>query len=358
MGDSRRAVIVMPAYEPAARFVEVVEALSGDGREIVIINDGSSAECLAAFTRVAALPHVTVLEHAVNLGKGQALKTAFNHFLLNAPAGAVGVVTADADGQHLPEDIRRVAQRLEQDDRALILGSRAFSGAALNHAVPLRSRFGNVMTRAVFKLLVGRALTDTQTGLRGIPRGFLGELLQVEAGRYEFELEMLIRAQQRQLPIEEMPIATVYGAFAKSHFNPLRDSLRIYFVFLRFISLSIITAAIDYAAFAIVFTARHDVFTAIVTARVISASFNFIVNRRVVFRSRGNAVFEALKYVTLVIALMSISYGLITTLVTVAGMNVYLAKVLVEGTLFAASFALQNLVVFAGRPHSGNSRLK
>jgi glycosyltransferase involved in cell wall biosynthesis len=348
--DQRLAVIVIPAYEPAAKLVEVVEALSADGREILVVNDGSSAACAPTFTRVAGLPRVTVLAHAVNLGKGQALKTAFNHFLLNASPAAVGVVTADADGQHLPEDIRRVAQRLEQDDHTLILGSRAFSGH-----VPIRSRFGNVMTRGVFKLLVGRALTDTQTGLRGIPRDFLGELLQVETGRYEFELEMLIRAQQRQLAIEEVTIATVYGTFATSHFNPLRDSLRIYFVFVRFISLSIITAAIDYAAFAVVFTARHDVLTAIVTARVISASFNFIVNRSVVFRSRGNALFEAMKYVTLVIALMSISYGLITTLVTVAGMNVYLAKVIVEGTLFAASFALQNLVVFAGRRQAGTS---
>lgn len=351
--DSRRAVIVIPAYEPTAKLVEVVEALTGDGRAILVVNDGSSSGCAATFTRVAALPQVTVLTHAVNLGKGQALKTAFNHVLLNAPAAAVGVVTADADGQHLPEDIRRVAERLERGDDALILGSRAFSGS-----VPLRSRFGNVMTRGVFKLLVGRALTDTQTGLRGIPRSFLGELLQVETGRYEFELEMLIRAQQRRLPIEEVTIATVYGAFAKSHFNPLRDSLRIYFVFLRFISLSVITAAIDYAAFAIVFTARRDVLTAIVIARIISASFNFLVNRHVVFRSRGNALFEAAKYVTLVIALMSISYGLITTLVSVAGMNVYLAKVLVEGTLFAASFALQNLVVFAGRRQAGNTAQK
>lgn len=340
-GDPRRAVIVIPAYQPAAKLVEVIEALNADGRAIVVVDDGSSGDCAAIFSRVASLPHVTVLTHAVNLGKGQALKTAFNHFLLNMGA-SVGVVTADADGQHLPEDIRKVAERLERGDETLILGSRAFSGT-----VPLRSRFGNTMTRGVFKLLVGRALTDTQTGLRGIPRQFLTELLQVETGRYEFELEMLIRAHQRRLPIEEVTIATVYGAFAKSHFNPLRDSLRIYFVFLRFISLSIVTAAIDYAAFAVVFTARHDVLTSIVIARVISASFNFIVNRRVVFRSRGNALAEAMKYVTLVIALMSISYGLITTLVDVAGMNVYLAKVLVEGTLFAASFALQNLVVFS-----------
>ena len=343
--DPRRAVIVIPAYEPTEQLTALAAELSEDARAILIVNDGSSTRCASIFAQAAMLPNVTVIAHAVNLGKGHALKTAFNHVLLHSPAESAGIVTADADGQHLATDIRRIAERLERGraDGALILGSRAFSGN-----VPLRSRFGNVMTRGVFRLLVGRALLDTQTGLRGIPRSFLGELLQIEAGRYEFELEMLIRAA-RQRRVEEVEIATVYGAFAKSHFNPLRDSLRIYFVFVRFLSLSILTAAIDYIAFAIAFTARHDILIAIVTARLIAGTFNFIANRQVVFRSRGNAAAEAMKYAALVVALMTISYGLITTLVNVFDVNVYVSKVLVEGSLFAASFALQNLVVFAGR---------
>ena len=319
--------------------------MSGDSRRAVIVNDGSSPECREVFTRVAGMPRVTLLTHAVNLGKGQALKTAFNHVLINSAPDTAGVVTADADGQHLAGDIRRVAERLEQlpGDRTLILGSRGFSGE-----VPLRSRFGNVMTRGVFRILIGRALSDTQTGLRGIPRSFLGELLHVSAGRYEFELEMLVRAAKR-MTIEELPIATVYGAFAKSHFNPLRDSLRIYFVFLRFLSLSIITAAIDYATFAIVFTARHEILTAIGVARLIAGTFNFLANRSVAFRSRGNVAPEAAKYAALLVGLMLISYALISALVNVFHFNVYVGKVLVEGTLFLASFALQNLVVFSRR---------
>jgi len=342
--DTRRAVIVIPAYEPTTKLVELVADLSADGRPIVVVDDGSSPQCREVFEKVAALPNVILLVHAVNLGKGQALKTAFNQVLLQTPADAVGVVTADADGQHLAADIRRVAERLEQGGpRALILGSRAFQGT-----VPLRSRIGNVMTRRIFTLLIGRALTDTQTGLRGIPRSFLGELMQLKAGRYEFELEMLIRAT-RQMPIEELTIATVYGDFATSHFSPLRDSLRIYFVFLRFISLSIVTAAIDYATFAIVFNARPNILLSICIARLIAGTFNFTANRTVVFRSRGPVVSEAVKYATLVIILMSISYSLVTVLVTVLRLNVYVSKVIAEGGLFLASFALQNLVVFGNR---------
>jgi glycosyltransferase involved in cell wall biosynthesis/SAM-dependent methyltransferase len=344
-GD-RRSVIVIPAYEPTPALVDLVADLNSDGRTIVVIDDGSSAGCRETFARVAALSHVVLLSHAVNLGKGQALKTAFNYVLLHTPADAVGVVTADADGQHLSKDIRRVADRLEQggDEAALILGSRTFE-----KSVPIRNRAGNVLTRGVFRLLIGRALGDTQTGLRGIPRAFLPELMRLETGRYEFELEMLVRATARRMPIEELPIATVYGDFAKSHFNPLRDSLRIYFVFLRFVGLSIVTAAIDYAAFAIVYRSQHNILLGTIIARAIAGLFNFTANRTLVFRSRGNASTEALKYATLVITLMTISYGLVTTLVIVLGLSVYSSKLLAEGTLFAASFALQNLVVFGGR---------
>ena len=349
------AVIVIPAYEPTTKLVELVEDLSRDRRAIVVVDDGSSPGCAEVFARVRALPHVTLLTHSVNLGKGQALKTAFNHVLLTAPADGVGVVTADADGQHLAADIRRVAERLEQGGTpALILGSRAFQGT-----VPLRSRIGNVMTRRIFTILIGRALTDTQTGLRGIPRSFLGELLQLEAGRYEFELEMLIRATRR-MPIEELTIATVYGSFAKSHFNPLRDSLRIYFVFLRFISLSILTAGIDYATFAIVFTAERNILLSIIIARLIAGTFNFIANRNVAFRSRGPLVSEALKYATLVITLMLISYGLVTVLVDAVGLGVYTSKLVAEGGLFVVSFTLQNVFVFSGRraSHEDKNRHK
>ena len=231
IADPHRAVIVIPAHEPPAKLVELVQDLSRDARAVVIVDDGSSSQCREVFSQASALPNVTLLSHAVNLGKGRALKTAFEHVLLTTTADAVGVVTADADGQHLAADIRRVAERLEDraTPAALILGSRAFQGE-----VPLRSRFGNLLTRKVFALLIGRALSDTQTGLRGIPRSFLAELTQLEGNRYEFELEMLIRATRR-MPIEELGIATVYGAFAKSHFDPLRDSLRIYSVFVRFI---------------------------------------------------------------------------------------------------------------------------
>jgi glycosyltransferase involved in cell wall biosynthesis/SAM-dependent methyltransferase len=339
-----RAVVVIPAYEPAAALVDLVEAIAGaEARSIVVVDDGSSAAAAPIFERIARIPRVVLLAHAVNLGKGQALKTAFNHVLLHAGGDIAGVVTADADGQHLAADVLRVAARLESSPGSLVLGSRSFEGR-----VPLRNRAGNVITRGVFRLIVGRRLVDTQTGLRGIPRAFLGELLTLEAGRYEFELEMLVRATERRIPIEQIAITTVYGGDTRSHFNPLRDSLRIYFVFVRFAGLSLVTAAIDYSTFAVVYAGAGNILLATVAARALAGVFNFAANRTVVFRSRGSIGREAAKYAALVVALMSVSYGLVTTLVIVLGFGVYVSKLLAEGALFAASFALQDLVVFAG----------
>jgi glycosyltransferase involved in cell wall biosynthesis len=339
-----KAAIVIPAYEPTPALVDLVSDLSRDGdRAIIVVDDGSSAGCWPTFEKIQALPNVVLLVHAVNRGKGHALKTAFNHFLLNAPPDSPGVVTADADGQHLPVDIRRVAERLEQSPGTLVLGGRRFEGT-----VPLRNKFGNTMTRGVVRLLLGRPIYDTQTGLRGIPRGFLPELVQAEGGHYEFELEMLVQATKRRMTIEEIPIQTVYGLPGQSHFNPLRDSVRIYFVFLRFLGLSIATAVVDYTVFAIAFMAGHSILGAMAAARVVAGTFNFTCNRITVFKSKGPILPEAIKYATLVVALMAVSYSLVRSLVYL-GLNVYVSKVLAEGGLFIASFALQNMLVFANR---------
>jgi glycosyltransferase involved in cell wall biosynthesis/trans-aconitate methyltransferase len=344
MSTEARATIVIPAYEPTPALADLVADLSSDGRPIIVVDDGSSEAAQDVLARVAAERGVSILRHAVNLGKGQALKTAFNHVLLHEPPDSVGVVTADADGQHLPADIRRVAGRLEQSRGALVLGSRRFDGR-----VPLRSRFGNTVTRGVFQLLLGRPIVDTQTGLRGIPRSFLPELLAVEAGRYEFELEMLVRATARALPIVEVPIRTVYGGAGQSHFNPLRDSLRIYFVFLRFLGLSLATAGLDYLVFLASYLATHNLLASTALARGVAGVFNFSCNRLFVFRSRGVVRHEVLKYVLLVFTLMWISYGLVTSLVIFVGIGVYVAKLLADGALFVASFAVQNLFVFTSR---------
>ncbi|MGB9712212.1 MAG: glycosyltransferase [Dissulfurimicrobium hydrothermale] len=342
IAPTRLPVVVIPAYQPPGNLIGIVaELLHEPYPLIVIVNDGSSIDRSWIFDAVSRMERVVVLSHAVNLGKGQALKTAFNYVLLNAPS-TIGVVTVDADGQHLPKDVLRVAEALAETPESLCLGTREFEGG-----VPLRSRIGNAVTRQVFRFFVGQPLADTQTGLRGIPARFLKKLLRVQATGYEFELEMLILASRTGMNIREISIRTIYEKHnPTSHFNPILDSMKIYFVFIRFVSASLASFFIDTTVFSISLFLTGQIFLSMVVGRVVSGTFNFLSVKVMVFQSRGNILLETVKYISLVVALMLISYGLIKSLVVFGGINPYAAKILAETTLFFASFSIQRSFIF------------
>jgi glycosyltransferase involved in cell wall biosynthesis len=213
-------IIVIPAYEPDDALVSLIERLRQSFDKFIVVDDGSKTAD-ATFARVAEMPDVTLLKHEVNRGKGAALKTAFAKVLSDFPEAA-GVVTVDADGQHLPEDVANVAKATKENPGRYTLGVRAFSGN-----VPLRSRFGNAWSRYFFFLLTGVMVYDTQTGLRGMPRDLLPELIAMPGDRYEYEMRMLVAAARKKLKPVQIPIKTVYLNDNKaSHFNPIRDSIR------------------------------------------------------------------------------------------------------------------------------------
>jgi glycosyltransferase involved in cell wall biosynthesis len=345
-GLARLPVVIIPAYQPAENLIEIVDKLLCEAYPlVVVINDGSSSDKASIFEAISQRERVVVLTHAVNLGKGQALKTAFNYVILNEPS-AIGVVTVDADGQHLPMDVLRVAKALVDTPRSLCLGTREFEGD-----VPLRSRIGNAITRQIFRFFVGRPLTDTQTGLRGIPAGFLKKMLRVQATGYEFELEMLILASRARIDIREIRISTVYERRnLSSHFNPVLDSMKIYFVFIRFVSASLASFFLDTAVFSMSLFLTDQIFLSMVIGRIVSGTFNFLSVKMIVFQSKGNLLRETVKYISLVIALMLVSYGLIKSLVIFGGINPYISKILAETTLFFASFSIQRSFIFQEEP--------
>ncbi|MBS0286114.1 MAG: bifunctional glycosyltransferase family 2/GtrA family protein [Proteobacteria bacterium] len=333
--------IIIPAYKPDPALVSLVKELSMHGLSLIIVNDGSGLAYQTIFEDCQQIDNVTVLQHAVNLGKGQALKTAFNYFLNNAPTDCKGVVTADADGQHLVEDIINVSTELNLNPNALCLGARNFS-----KGVPFRSRFGNNLTRFIFRILIGHSLQDTQTGLRGIPRHFLKSLLKTNANGYDFELDMLISASKQKVKMLEVPIHTVYMDNNKSsHFNPLVDSLKIYFVFFRFLIFSIVSGLLDFLAFSLAFFVFGQVLFSETLARIFSGTCNFLLNKELVFKSKERILPEALKYATLCLVNLVFSYGLISSLVFL-GANVYASKLIALTGLFIANFAIQKVLVF------------
>jgi glycosyltransferase involved in cell wall biosynthesis len=223
-------VILIPAYKPNQRLVQLVKQLStASPAPVVIVNDGSPPEYDPIFAALAPIPRVTVLTHAVNQGKGAALRTGFRN-IESLPAEIARVVTADADGQHSVKDILAVAETAAQKPEAMIIGSRRF-----DKDVPPKSMFGNTITRWVMRLFFGVRLWDTQTGLRAIPRCLLPALIEIPYDHYELEMVMLLMAQRRLVPLIEIPIETIYIEGNRgSHFKPLLDSARVYWVLFRY----------------------------------------------------------------------------------------------------------------------------
>ena len=189
-----RVVLVIPSYEPGESLPKTTrDVLQRDVDQVIeavlVVDDGSGVEYEAVFREVAAIPNVTLIRHAVNLGKGAALRSAFNHALLTWPKCA-GIVTADSDGQHAPADIIRVAKALIADPTRMVLGVRSFG-----HDVPMRSWLGNWITQLVFRVVAGYALSDTQTGLRGWSKDTCRNALHVALNGYDFELETLVNSR-------------------------------------------------------------------------------------------------------------------------------------------------------------------
>ena len=330
-------VVLIPAYEPDARLVTLVRALAGC--RVLVIDDGSGPAFDGVFAAAAA-SGALVLTHEGNRGKGAALRTGFAAIAQRFPGAHV--VTADADGQHTPADIARVAAHIAEGQ--IVLGTRAFTGP-----VPARSRWGNTLSRLVFRGIAGRAIGDTQTGLRGLPAGALPWALSVGGDRFEYEFRMLLQAASADLALVEVPIATIYtDDNASSHFRPVRDSLRVYAPVARFAVSAVGAFLVDTLALLILHALTGSLLLSVVAARVLSASANFAVNRRLVFR-RGRDVplrTAVVRYFSLAVVLLAANYGTISALTTL-GAPLLVAKIVTEATLFLVSFGVQRSVVFA-----------
>lgn len=335
-------VALIPAYKPEPAVVDTVRQLfeSGEFGGVVVINDGSGSEFDPMFQSLEDLGAV-VLRHYTNLGKGMGLRTGLNYAACAFPR-SVGVVTLDADGQHLVNDILSVARQLTLTPHALVLGCRCFG-----EGTPLRSRLGNQTTRRFMRLLAGLNISDTQTGLRGIPLSFIPSLLRLKTMGYDFELDMLIQAKKQHLPLIELPIETVYIEDNRSsHFNPLLDSMKIYLVFLRYNVSSLLTAGVDYAVFMTCTLLGLSLASSMALGRVCSWVVNYGVNRKFVFKSDKGYVQSLVPYLLFEVSMALVSYIAIDSLFRSMAFNVYAAKVVVETSLYLLTFTVQREIVF------------
>ena len=356
-----RYIALIPAYEPDEKIKKLAYELTEKGFDIVVVDDGSGPDYAELFEELSQ--NATVLTHTANRGKGAALKTGLSYInkymayteSVLTPAGAETVsgrdaviVTVDADGQHLPDDVLRVAEISAQRRDALVLGSRA-----LSEDIPVRSRFGNTITRHVYSAATGVHIHDTQTGLRAFHRSLIPRLLDIEGDRYEYEINMLMQLAAEGVPIIEERIETVYeDNNSGSHFRTVRDSFRVYKEILKFSASSLASFAIDYGMYALLLAATgaagiaNSLVISNIGARLVSGTANYMMNRKLVFRSRTGFAKSAAQYFLLAAFILAGNTIVLSTLSGTLGINRFAAKLITEVIFFAISWTVQKYVIF------------
>lgn len=334
--------VLIPAYQPDARLPRLILELhrADSSSKIVVVDDGSGQKFSDIFEASAtAGAHVISYEH--NRGKGYALREGFTWIRDVAGDSPECVVTADADGQHTLNDIFRVGRTCTDTGKS-VLGVREFVGH-----VPARSRIGNTATSALFWLATGWKLKDTQTGLRAFPVALLPALLEVQGDRYEYELRVLLHLAKFRHPVTQIPIETIYEAGnPTSHFRPLQDSARIWAPLLKFAASSGVATIIDYVLVLVLNALTGALFFPVIAARLVSASVNFAMNRRV-FEATGVPLRRsALRYAALAVAVIAGSYTILAVL-TGIGMPLWITKIIADTTMYLVSYSAQSRYVFA-----------
>ena len=360
-------IILIPAYKPDQSLVRLAHALKAQdaNAEILVIDDGSGNTYAPIFAELH-LDGAIVRTHPVNRGKGAALRTGIEWAQTNRPGEIL--VTADADGQHLPRDIFRVGVRTETaaaaGQRSIILGVRTKpdpNAGEEGTKVPLRSKIGNSATVGFFALATGARVADTQTGLRGFTPQILDWLLQIPGDKYEYEFSMLLRATRAEMELVQVPIVKVYEpGNPTSHFRPLQDSARIYAPLLLFLASSFVTGfLVDALALFALVALGVPLLGAVVGARVISALTNFTVNRIIMHDggSRPSTSSSLVRYATLAVCILAANAALMEAL-TGLGASLLVAKILTELILIPVSFAVQRRWVFLPTQRQENPREK
>ena len=346
--------VLIPAYKPDERLITLVDELRAKGFDrVVTVDDGGGAKFKHIFDALQGKAEVLV--HEVNRGKGAALKTGIAH-IMQMPG--VHVVTADADGQHAPADVAKIADALLETPDTLVLGSRDKA------QMPPRSKVGNTLTCAVFAAATFKWIGDTQTGLRGLPACALADCAVLEGDRYEYEMNMLLHACREKIKVREVTIETIYiGNNETSHFNPIRDGLKIYALIFRkvfkFLTSSVLATVVDYVLFILLqvllvgrmaaemvvgsVTIDPALLLSVVGARVVSALFNYTLNRKVVFKSAARGTLW--KYAVLALFIIAGDYVLIRLLQGI-GLPTLLSKVIADVGLFICSYRVQDRIIF------------
>ena len=351
-------IILIPAYNPPKKVLSLyLKKLHNEGfNKIVIVNDGSRSEYIDYFDSLKNRGF-DIFTHHKNLGKGRALKNAFN-YILNTYTKFRYIVTVDSDGQHSVEDVINIINVIKDEAKSIMyLGARNFS----EKDVPFKSSFGNKSTSFFYRVLFHDKIQDTQTGLRFIPKDFIIDFMDLDGERFEYEINMLINCSRTGKEVVELPISTLYfDNNSESHFNPIKDSFKIYKVmfksFFNFILSSLSSFVIDIISFTLLLNifegsinSFDNIFMATALARIISGICNYKLNKSFVFNDYNKDKSRVFKYMTLWIVQLVLSAYLVNFILNKYNINASFIKIVVDMIIFLLSFNIQNKHIFNNR---------
>lgn len=213
-----RCVVLIPTYNNAGTIAQVISDVKEFASEIIVVNDGSTDETAKI---LASVEGIRVFGYPENKGKGYALKLGLQKAF---EMGYRYAITIDSDGQHYADDLPVFVERIMQVPDSLLIGARNLTADNM----PSKNTFANKFSNFWYKVETGKTLSDTQSGYRLYPLEKL-QHIRFLTRRYEFEVEIIVRAAWRGINVENVPIKVYYPPVEErvSHFRPLQDFTRI-----------------------------------------------------------------------------------------------------------------------------------
>ncbi|MBR3161690.1 MAG: glycosyltransferase [Bacilli bacterium] len=333
-----KRIALIPSYEPDDKLIKIVKDLINNNFIVVVVNDGSKEKYDKIFSNIKDISKV--LEYKNNQGKGYALKYGMKYIKNNY--NNYIIVTMDSDGQHTVKDANKLCDYIEKHPDEFAIGKRI-----RGQNTPLRSKIGNSITMMVYKLATGVSIYDTQTGLRCFSNKLIDFNLNIKGNRFEYEMNVLLEAPLNNIKIKEIEIETIYykDNNSNSHFNTIKDSFRVYKEIIKFSLSSIISFIIDYISYIIFILFINNITISNIIARIISATCNYIINKKIVFNSKRKTNKSLPEYIILAIFILIINTFILNILVYIR-FNKYIAKIIVELILFLFSWQVQKRRIF------------
>ena len=213
-----RTCVIIPTYNNDSTLSAVIADVEQYTSNIIVVNDGSTDNTAII---LASLPHIDIISYSKNKGKGWALRKGFEKAV---ESGYTHAITIDSDGQHFAGDLPVFMDKLQLAEDAIIIGARNMNQSS----VPGKSSFGYKFSNFWFKIETGINAPDTQSGYRLYPVALMKDI-HFFTRKYEFEIEVLVRAAWKGIKIESVPVLVYYAPKEKriSHFRPFKDFFRI-----------------------------------------------------------------------------------------------------------------------------------